>query len=80
LIFFTEAFSIRSNNDFEKPILSLSLIDVKDLKRTSQIRYNLENPSKATIKSITLTLKKGDEIVKTLTISPDNLTARVLNL
>ncbi|WP_247930951.1 ZmpA/ZmpB/ZmpC family metallo-endopeptidase [Streptococcus oralis] len=66
--------------NFEKPILSLSLIDVKDLKRTSQIRYNLENPSKATIKSITLTLKKGDEIVKTLTISPDNLTASLTDL
>ena len=66
--------------NFEKPILSLSLIDVKDLKRTSQIRYNLENPSKAAIKSITLTLKKGDEIVKTLTISPDNLTASLTDL
>ena len=66
--------------NFEKPILSLSLIDVKDLKRTSQIRYNLENPSKATIKSITLTLKKGDEIVKTLTISPYNLTASLTDL
>ncbi|WP_241007388.1 ZmpA/ZmpB/ZmpC family metallo-endopeptidase, partial [Streptococcus oralis] len=66
--------------NFEKPILSLSLIDVKDLKRTSQIRYNLENPSKATIKSITLTLKKGDETVKTLTISPDNLTASLTDL
>ncbi len=58
----------------------MSLIYVKDLKRTSQIRYNLENPSKATIKSITLTLKKGDEIVKTLTISPDNLTASLTDL
>ncbi len=70
----------RGTKTFEKPILSLSLIDVKDLKRTSQIRYNLENPSKATIKSITLTLKKGDEIVKTLTISPDNLTASLTDL
>ena len=50
--------------NFEKPILSLSLVDVNDLKRSSQIRYNLENPSKTAIKSITLTLKKGDEIVK----------------
>ncbi|WP_241735658.1 ZmpA/ZmpB/ZmpC family metallo-endopeptidase, partial [Streptococcus oralis] len=66
--------------NFEKPILSLSLIDVKDLKRTSQIRYNLENPSKAAIKSITLTLKKGDEIVKTLTVSPDDLTVTLADL
>ena len=66
--------------NFEKPILSLSLVDVQDLKRSSQIRYNLENPSKAAIKSITLTLKKGDEIVKTLDVSPEDLTASVTDL
>ncbi|MFS9332722.1 ZmpA/ZmpB/ZmpC family metallo-endopeptidase [Streptococcus mitis] len=66
--------------NFEKPILSLSLVDVNDLKRSSQIRYNLENPSKAAIKSITLTLKKGDEIVKTLNVSPDDLTTTLTNL
>ncbi|WP_049522311.1 ZmpA/ZmpB/ZmpC family metallo-endopeptidase [Streptococcus pseudopneumoniae] len=66
--------------NFEKPILSLSLVDVNDLKRSSQIRYNLENPSKAAIKSITLTLKKGDEIVKTLNVSPEDLTASVTEL
>ena len=66
--------------NFEKPILSLSLVDVQDLKRLSQIRYNLENPSKAAIKSITLTLKKGDEIVKTLNVSPEDLTASLTDL
>ena len=66
--------------NFEKPILSLSLVDVNDLKRSSQIRYNLENPSKTAIKSITLTLKKGDEIVKTLNVSPEDLTASVTEL
>ena len=66
--------------NFEKPILTLSLVDVQDLKRSSQIRYNLENPSKAAIKSITLTLKKGDEIVKTLNVSPEDLTASLTNL
>ena len=66
--------------NFEKPILSLSLVDVQDLKRSSQIRYNLENPSKAAIKSITLTLKKGDEIVKTLNVSPEDLTASLTDL
>ena len=66
--------------NFEKPILSLSLVDVQDLKRSSQIRYNLENPSKAAIKSITLTLKKGDEIVKTLNVSPDDLTTTLTDL
>ena len=66
--------------NFEKPILTLSLVDVQDLKRSSQIRYNLENPSKAAIKSITLTLKKGDEIVKTLNVSPENLTVSLTDL
>ena len=66
--------------NFEKPILSLSLVDVNDLKRSSQIRYNLENPSKTAIKSITLTLKKGDEIVKTLNVSPDDLTTTLIDL
>ena len=70
----------RGTKSFEKPILTLSLVDVKDLKRSSQVRYNLENPSKAAIKSITLTLKKGDEIVKTLNVSPDNLTASLTDL
>ena len=66
--------------NFEKPILTLSLVDVQDLKRSSQVRYNLENPSKAAIKSITLTLKKGDEIVKTLNVSPEDLTVSLTDL
>jgi len=41
---------------------------------------SLENPSKAAIKSITLTLKKGDEIVKTLNVSPDDLTTTLTDL
>ena len=35
---------------------------------------------KAAIKSITLTLKKGDEIVKTLNVSPDDLTTTLTDL
>ena len=66
--------------NFEKPVLSITAVEPKDLKRTSDVKYSLENPSKAAIKSITLTLKKGDEIVKTLTISPDNLTASLTDL
>ena len=66
--------------NFEKPVLTITAVEPKDLKRTSDVKYSLENPSKAAIKSITLTLKKGDEIVKTLTISPDNLTANLTDL
>ena len=70
----------RGTKTFEKPVLTITAVEPKDLKRTSDVKYSLENPSKATIKSITLTLKKGDKIVKTLTISPDNLTASLTDL
>ena len=70
----------RGTKTFEKPVLTITAVEPKDLKRTSDVKYSLENPSKATIKSITLTLKKGDEIVKTLNVSPDNLTASLTDL
>ncbi|MDI2139093.1 ZmpA/ZmpB/ZmpC family metallo-endopeptidase [Streptococcus hohhotensis] len=70
----------RGTKSFEKPVLTLTAVKPKDLKRTSDVKYSLENPSKAAIKSITLTLKKGDEIVKTLNVSPDNLTASLTDL
>ena len=70
----------RGTKSFEKPVLTITAVEPKDLKRTSDVKYSLENPSKAAIKSITLTLKKGDEIVKTLSVSPDNLTASLTDL
>lgn len=70
----------RGTKTFEKPVLTITAVEPKDLKRTSDVKYSLENPSKAAIKSITLTLKKGDEIVKTLTISPDDLTTTLTDL
>ena len=70
----------RGTKSFEKPVLTITAIEPKDLKRTSDVKYSLENPSKAAIKSITLTLKKGDEIVKTLNVSPDNLTVSLTDL
>jgi len=70
----------RGTKSFEKPVLTITVVEPKDLKRTSDVKYSLENPSKAAIKSITLTLKKGDEIVKTLSVSPDNLTASLTDL
>ena len=70
----------RGTKSFEKPVLTITAVEPKDLKRTSDVKYSLENPSKAAIKSITLTLKKGDEIVKTLNVSPDNLTTSLTDL
>ena len=70
----------RGTKNFEKPVLTITAVEPKDLKRTSDVKYSLENPSKAVIKSITLTLKKGDEIVKTLNVSPEDLTANLTDL
>lgn len=70
----------RGTKTFEKPLLTITAVEPKDLKRTSDVKYSLENPSKAAIKSITLTLKKGDEIVKTLNVSPDDLTTTLTDL
>ena len=60
--------------------MTITAVEPKDLKRTSDVKYSLENPSKATIKSITLTLKKGDEIVKTLNVSPEDLKTTLTDL
>lgn len=70
----------RGTKSFEKPVLTITEIESKDLKRTSDVKYSLENPGKAAIKSITLTLKKGDEIVKTLNVSPEDLTTTLTDL
>ena len=70
----------RGTKSFEKPVLTITAVEPKDLKRTSDVKYSLENPSKAAIKSITLTLKKGDEIVKTLNVSPEDLTTTLTDL
>lgn len=70
----------RGTKSFEKPVLTITEIESKDLKRTLDVKYSLENPSKAAIKSIALTLKKGDEIVKTLNVSPEDLTTTLTDL
>ena len=70
----------RGTKSFEKPVLTITAVEPKDLKRTSDVKYSLENPSKAAIKSITLTLKKGDEIIKTLNVSPNDLTTTLTDL
>ncbi|WP_261009689.1 ZmpA/ZmpB/ZmpC family metallo-endopeptidase [Streptococcus mitis] len=70
----------RGTKSFDKPVLTITAVEPKDLKRTSDVKYSLENPSKAAIKSIILTLKKGDEIIKTLNVSPDDLTTTLTDL
>ena len=64
----------------EKPILKFKNTDKKVLDKEVVAKYSLENPTKTKIKSITATLKKDGQIVKTVNLSEDNLNALLDNL
>ena len=64
----------------EKPILKFVNTDKKVLDKEVVAKYSLENPTKTKIKSITATLKKDGEIVKTIDLSENNLDALLDNL
>ena len=64
----------------EKPILKFVDIDKKVLDKEVVAKYSLENPTKTKIKSITATLKKDGEVVKTVNLTEDNLNALLDNL
>ena len=64
----------------EKPILTFTNIDKKDLDRTATAKYTLDNPTNTEIKSIKATLKKGDTVVKTVDLTKDSLDALLDNL
>ena len=64
----------------EKPILKFVDTDKKVLNKEVVAKYSLENPTKTKIKSITATLKKDGQIVKTVNLSEDNLNALLDNL
>ena len=64
----------------EKPILKFVNTDKKVLDKEVVAKYSLENPTKTKIKSITATLKKDGQIVKTVNLSEDNLNALLDNL
>ena len=64
----------------EKPILTFTNIDKKDLNRTATAKYTLDNPTNTEIKSIKATLKKGDTVVKTVDLTKDSLDALLDNL
>ena len=64
----------------EKPILKFVDTDKKVLDKEVVAKYTLENPTKTKIKSITATLKKDGEVVKTIDLSENNLDALLDNL
>ena len=64
----------------EKPILKFVDTDKKVLDKEVVAKYSLENPTKTKIKSITATLKKDGQIVKTVNLTEDNLNALLDNL
>ena len=56
----------------EKPVLTLDNTDKKVLEHKMIAKYSLKNPTKAKIKSITATLKKDGQVVKTIDLSENN--------
>ena len=64
----------------EKPILKFVNTDKKVLDKEVVAKYSLENPTKTKIKSITATLKKDGQVVKTINLSENNLDALLDNL
>ena len=64
----------------DKPILKLVNTNKNELEHSATAKYTLENPTNAEVKSITATLKKGNEIVKTVDLTKDNLDAILSDL
>ena len=64
----------------EKPILKFVDTDKKVLDKEVVAKYSLDNPTKTKIKSITATLKKDGEVVKTVNLTEDNLNALLENV
>lgn len=64
----------------EKPVLKFVNTDKKVLDKEVVAKYTLDNPTKAKIKSITATLKKDGEVVKTVNLTEDNLNALLENV
>ena len=65
----------KGTKELDKPTLTLTNLDQEVLKRSAKATYHLDKPEGVTIKSIQAVLKKGDQVVKTLTLSETNLAA-----
>ena len=60
--------------------MTLTQVDKEELKRSAKATYHLDKPDGVTIKSIQAVLKKGDQVVKTLTLSETDLAAALADL
>lgn len=63
-----------------KPVLTFVNTDKKVLDKEVVAKYSLENPTKTKIKSITATLKKDGQVVKTVNLIENNLDALLDNV
>ncbi|TMR49380.1 LPXTG cell wall anchor domain-containing protein [Streptococcus pseudopneumoniae] len=63
-----------------KPVLTFVNTDKKVLDKEVVAKYSLENPTKTKIKSITATLKKDGQVVKTVNLTENNLNALLDNV
>ena len=64
----------------EKPVLKFVNTDKKVLDKEVVAKYTLDNPTKTKIKSITATLKKDGQVVKTVNLTENNLNALLENV
>lgn len=64
----------------EKSVLKFVNTDKKVLDKEVVAKYSLENPTKTKIKSITATLKKDGQVVKTVNLIENNLDALLDNV
>ena len=70
----------QGTKELDKPTLTLTNLDQEVLKRSAKATYRLDKPDGVTIKSIQAVLKKGDQVVKTLTLSETDLAAALADL
>lgn len=70
----------QGTKELDKPTLTLTQVDKEELKRSAKATYRLDKPDGVTIKSIQAVLKKGDQVVKTLTLSETDLAAALADL
>ena len=63
----------------EKPVLKFVNTDKKVLDKEVVAKYTLDNPTKTKIKSITATLKKGEEVINTVVLTDDKVTTETIS-
>ena len=70
----------KGTKEFKKPTLTLTKVDKEELNRSAKATYSLKKPDGVTIKSIQAVLKKGDQVIKTFSLSESNLATALADL